>query len=75
MTKYSASVTVKLRGGPFDGQSAVAYGAVVGSLIDVNHKNYRVTKVESIPGWNEMIASATFEEKKPLKPRSPITRA
>jgi hypothetical protein len=31
--------------------------------------------VESIPGWNEMIASATFEEKKPLKPRSPITRA
>jgi len=67
LTKYSASVTVKLRGGPFDGKSAVAYGAVVGSLIDVNHTNYRVTKVDTIPGWTELIASATFEEKKPLK--------
>ena len=34
-SRLSASVTVKLRGGPFDGKSAVAYGAFVGGLIDV----------------------------------------
>lgn len=59
-----ASVTVKLVGGPLNGKSAVARGAKVGSLLEVNHLSYRVTKVDSIAGWNEMVGSATFEEKK-----------
>ena len=69
MSKSAASVTVKLRGGPFDGQSAVAYGAFVGGLIDVNHRKYRVTKVETIAGWTELIASANYEEQPKPKPR------
>jgi hypothetical protein len=69
LTRSSASVTVKLVGGPLNGKSAVSYGAVVGSLIDVNHHSYRVTKVDSIPGWTEQIASATWVEKRPLVPR------
>ena len=52
---------MKLRGGPFDGQSAVAYGVFVGGLINVNSKSYRVTKIEAVPGWREQIATATFE--------------
>jgi hypothetical protein len=59
----TASVTVKLHGGPFDGQSAVAYGAVVGKLIDVNHRSYRITKIEPVPGWRELVAQASYEEK------------
>jgi hypothetical protein len=69
VSKFSASVTVKLHGGPLDGKSAVSYGAVVGSLIDVNHHNYRVTTVDTIPGWTEMIANATWVDKKSLVPR------
>jgi len=68
-SRLSASVTVKLRGGPFDGKSAVAYGALVGGLIDVNHRKYRVTKVETIPGWTELVAWATYEEAPKPKPR------
>src|SRR5438093_1621343 len=68
-SRLSASVTVKLRGGPFDGKSAVAYGAFVGGLIDVNHRKYRVTKVETIPGWTELVAWATYEEAPKPKPR------
>jgi hypothetical protein len=60
----TASVTVKLHGGPFDGQSAVAYGAVVGKLIDVNHRSYRITKIEPVPGWRELVAQANYEERK-----------
>jgi hypothetical protein len=52
---------VKLRGGPFDGQSAVSYGAVVGSLIDVNQRTYRVTKIEPVPGRREETGTATYE--------------
>jgi len=59
----TASVTVKLHGGPFNGQSAVAYGAIVGKLIEVNHKSYRITKIEPVPGWRELVAQADFEEK------------
>jgi len=66
LSKLSASVTVKLHGGPLDGKSAVSYGAVAGSLIDVNHHSYRVTKVENVPGWNEMVGSANWIDKKPL---------
>ena len=66
MSKSSSSVTVKLHGGPFDGQSAVAYGVFVGGLIDVNHRSYRVTKIETVTGWREQVANATFEEKRPL---------
>jgi hypothetical protein len=65
----TASVTVKLHGGPFDGQSAVAYGANVGGLIDVNHRRYRVTRIDPVPGWNELIASATYEEKRKVTPK------
>jgi hypothetical protein len=60
---------VKLVGGPLNGKSAVSYGAVVGSLIDVNRSKYRVTKVDSIPGWNEQIASATFVDHVPMVPK------
>jgi hypothetical protein len=59
----TASVTVKLHGGPFDGQSAVAYGAIVGKLIEVNHRSYRITKIEPVPGWRELVAQASYEEK------------
>ncbi len=52
---------MKLRGGPFDGQSAVAYGATVGALIEVNHRPYRVTKIENVPGRREQTGNATFE--------------
>jgi hypothetical protein len=61
MKRSAASVTVKLRGGPFDGQSAVAYGAVLGSLIEVNHRSYRVTKIEQVPGRREETGNAIFE--------------
>ena len=64
MSRASASVTVKLVGGALNGKSAVAYGAVVGSLIDVNRSKYRVTKVDTIPGWTEQIASAIFVDPK-----------
>ena len=68
MTRPSGSVTVKLHGGPFDGQSAVAYGAEIGGLIDVNHRSYRITKVETVPGWRESVASAIYVPKKPASP-------
>jgi len=61
MKRSAASVTVKLRGGPFDGQSAVAYGAILGSLIEVNHRSYRVTKIEQVPGRREETGNAVFE--------------
>ena len=63
MKSSTASVTVKLHGGPFNGQSAVAYGAIVGKLIEVNHKSYRITKIEPVPGWRELVAQANYEEK------------
>ncbi|TMF22773.1 MAG: hypothetical protein E6I28_14245 [Chloroflexi bacterium] len=69
MSKLSASVTVKLHGGPLDGKSAVSYGAVAGSLIDVNHHAYRVTKVENVPGWNELVGTATFVQKAKVAPK------
>ena len=69
MNASRASVTVKLHGGPFDGQSAIAYGAQVGGLIDVNHRRYRITQIDSVPRWNELIASATFEEKPRPRPK------
>ncbi len=52
-----------VHGGPFNGQSAVAYGAIVGKLIEVNHKSYRITKIEPVPGWRELVAQANYEEK------------
>lgn len=64
---------MKLRGGPFDGQSAVAYGATVGGLIEVNHRPYRITKIEPVPGRREETGHAVFEprpgeaEVKPVK--------
>lgn len=57
-------MTVKLHGGPFNGQSAVAYGAEIGGLIDVNHRSYRITSVEMVPGWRESVASAIYVPKK-----------
>ena len=57
---------MRLRGGPFDGQSAVAMGATVGSLITVNSRSYRVTKIENVPGRHEQTGIAIFE--KPDKP-------
>lgn len=69
MKRSAASVTVKLRGGPFDGQSAVAYGAVVGSLLEVNHRSYRVTKIEPVPGRREETGTAVFEPK-PATPKT-----
>ena len=68
MKRSAASVTVKLRGGPFDGQSAVAYGAIVGSLIEVNHRPYRVTKIDPVPGRREETGHATFEPRPEAKP-------
>ena len=60
---------MKLHGGPLDGKSAVSYGAVAGSLIDVNHHAYRVTKVENVPGWNELVGTATFIQKPKVAPK------
>ena len=53
---------MKLRGGPFDGQSAVAMGATVGSLITVNSRSYRVTKIENVPGRRDQTGTAIFEK-------------
>jgi hypothetical protein len=64
---------MKLRGGPFDGQSAVSYGAVVGSLIDVNQRTYRVTKIEPVPGRREETGTAVFEPR-PGTPGGPPLR-
>jgi hypothetical protein len=74
VTRNTASVTVKLVGGPLNGKSAVAYGAVVGSLLDVNRSKYRVTKVDTIPGWTEQIASATFVDPKPIVPKAVVAK-
>ena len=74
MTRNTPRVTVKLVGGPLNGKSAVAYGAIVGSLLDVNRSKYRVTKVDSIPGWNEQIASATYIDPKPVAPKAVIAK-
>jgi hypothetical protein len=63
LSKSGASVTVKLHGGPFNGQSAVAFGPAVGGLIEVNHRSYRITNIQNVPGWNELVGSATFVEK------------
>ncbi len=68
--RTAASVTVKLRGGPFDGRSAVAYGATVGALIEVNHRPYRVTKIENVPGRREQTGTATFEATPTTKPKA-----
>ena len=64
---------MKLRGGPFDGQTAVSYGAVLGSLIDVNQRTYRVTKIEPVPGRREEIGTAIFEPR-PGTPGAPPKR-
>ena len=64
MTKSTATVTLKLRGGPLDGQSAVAYAAEVGGLVEVNHRSYRITSIEPIPGWSELVGSAVFVERR-----------
>ena len=69
MVKSATSVTLKLRGGPFDGQSAVAMGATVGSLIAINTRNYRVTKIENVPGRREQAGVAIFEKPQPEKPK------
>jgi len=61
VVRSATSVTLRLRGGPFDGQSAVAMGATVGSLIAVNTRNYRVTKIENVPGRREQAGTAVFE--------------
>ena len=57
------AVTVTLHGGPFDGQAAVAFGAAVGGIINVNFRSYRVTQIRTIPGGHEQVGSATFVEK------------
>jgi hypothetical protein len=36
-------------------------GATVGSLIDVNQRSYRVTKIENVPGRREQTGTAVFE--------------
>jgi hypothetical protein len=59
--RSAASVTLKLRGGPYDGQSAVSYGAVLGSLIEVNARTYRVTRIEPVPGRREETGTALFD--------------
>jgi hypothetical protein len=69
VSKISATVSVKLHGGPLDGKTAISYGAQVGSLIDVNHHSYRVTSVESVPRWNELVGSAIFVKAKAPKPK------
>ena len=40
------SATLKLKGGPFTGQTAVVAGVSVGSLIDIRGRSYRITKIE-----------------------------
>ena len=61
---------MKLRGGPYDGQSAVSYGAVVGSLIEVNARTYRVTRIEPVPGRREEMGTALFDPRPTKTPAS-----
>ena len=37
-------------------------GATVGSLLTVNSRNYRVTKIENVPGRREQAGTAIFEK-------------
>lgn len=64
LTKSTATVTLKLRGGPFNGQSAVAYSAEVGGMVEVNHRSYRITSIEPIPGWSELVGNAIYVERR-----------
>lgn len=68
------SVTAAARAAGVSRQTAHKWlRQVVVGLIDVNRCGYRVTKVDTIPGWSEQIASAIFVDKKPapsmMKPR------
>ena len=37
-------------------------GATVGSLITINTRSYRVTKIENVPGRREQTGIAIFEK-------------
>ena len=47
----------------------MAFGPTVGGLINVNRSDYRITSIDNVPGWNELVGSATFVEK-----RKPIAK-
>ena len=44
-------------------------GATVGSLLTVNSRSYRVTKIENVPGRREQAGVAVFE--KPVEKPKP----
>lgn len=69
MSQQRVSATVKLKGGPFTGQTAVVAGVSVGSLIDIRGRSYRITRIEPVPGRRDYTGVATFE--KPATPDVP----
>lgn len=64
--KPRVSATLKLKGGPFSGQTAVVAGVSAGSLIDIRGRGYRITKLEQVPGRRDYTGTATF-----VKPATP----
>lgn len=67
--KPRVSATLKLKGGPFSGQTAMVAGVSVGSLIDIRGRSYRITKLEPVPGRRDHTGTATFQ--KPATPDAP----
>ena len=58
MTRNTASVTVKLIGGPLNGKSAVSYGAVVGSLGAAPGRKWKNGTIILVP-WAGRVPRAT----------------
>ena len=67
--KPKVNATLKLKGGPFSGQTAIVAGVNVGSLIDIRGRSYRITKIEPVPGRRDYTGTATFQ--KPAIPEDP----
>ena len=69
MDKPKVSATLKLKGGPFSGQTAMVAGVSEGSLIDIRGRSYRIKKLEPVPGRRDHTGVAEFV--KPTTPDEP----
>ena len=69
------NATLRLKGGPFSGQTAVVAGVSLGSLIEIRGRSYRVKTLEPVPGRRDHTGTAQFEKPAtpdvPGKPRPP----
>lgn len=56
------NATLRLKGGPFSGQTAVVAGVGIGSLIEIRGRSYRVKALEPVPGRRDHMGVAVFEK-------------